>query len=91
MASGVPSNAAPSGQSGLAPIALGRQGAPSLEVELLREMYRQLPDGVLQSRCRNGQLDGRAQFIHGTVVSLGAQSAAAAFANLRQELDDLER
>ncbi len=36
----------PSGQSGLAPVALGRQGAPSLEVELLREMYRPPPEYV---------------------------------------------
>ena len=50
-------------QSGLTPVALSRKGAPGLGVELLGEMYRQQPDGVLQSRCRNGQLDGR-QFIH---------------------------
>jgi hypothetical protein len=47
----------PSGQSGLAPVALSRKGAPGLGVELLGEMYRQQPDGVLQNRCRDDQRD----------------------------------
>jgi hypothetical protein len=53
----------PGGQADLPLGALGRKGAPGLEVELLGEMYRQQPDGFQQSRCRDGQLDGR-QFIH---------------------------
>jgi hypothetical protein len=53
----------PSGQSGLAPVALARKGAPGLEVKKNGEMYRQQPDGLLQGRCRNGQLD-RGRFIH---------------------------
>ena len=47
----------PSGQSGLAPFALSRQGAPGLGVELLGEVYRQQPDGVLHGRCRDDQRD----------------------------------
>ncbi len=31
--------------------ALGRKGAPGLEVKLLGEMYRQQPDGLQQRRC----------------------------------------
>ena len=53
----------PGGQSSLAPVALARKGAPGLEVKILGEMDRQQPDGLLQGRCRNGQLDRR-PFIH---------------------------
>ena len=47
----------PGGQSDLALGALGREGAPGLEVELLGEMYRQQADGLQQELCRDGQFD----------------------------------
>ena len=71
----------PGGQASLAPVALARKGAPGLEVKKNGEMYRQQPDGLLQGRCRNGQLD-RGRFIHrvgaGRVCRIDASRAIAA-------------